>query len=156
MTVPELRAVARKTSLREKGLDFIVVDYLQLLSSGAAGRRRGESRTEEVGGFADGLKNLARELACPVLALAQLNRNVEMRTDKRPLLSDLRESGAIEQAADQVFSVYRGDYYDPESAVPGETELAVLKNRHGPVGVKALLNLDGAHLRVRDQEPALR
>lgn len=151
MSVSELRAVARKTAAREGGIDLVVVDYLQLLSSGPGGRRRGESRTEEVGGFADGLKTLARELDCPVLALAQLNRAVELRNDKRPLLSDLRESGAIEQSADVVFSVYRGDYYDPDNAVPGETELAVLKNRHGAVGVKALLDLDGPHLRVTDQ-----
>jgi replicative DNA helicase len=150
LQVAELRAIARKTAVREKRLDLIVVDYLQLLSSGASGRRRGESRTEEVSSFAEGLKNLGRELECPVVALAQLNRQVELRTDKRPLLSDLRESGGIEAAADLVLSLYREDYYNPDSARPGETELTVLKNRHGAVGDTALLTLDGPHMRLRD------
>jgi replicative DNA helicase len=151
LTVTELRAIARKTALREKGLDLVVVDYLQLLSAGSSGRSRSETREQIVSGFAEGLKSLARELNCPVVALAQLNRAVEARNDKRPLLSDLRESGAIEQAADLVLSVYRADYYEPETATPGETELAVLKARHGALGIKAVVTLDGPHLRLVDQ-----
>jgi replicative DNA helicase len=150
LQVPELRAIARKTAVREKGVDLIVVDYLQLLTSGAEGRRRGESRAEEVGGFADGLKNLARELECTVIALSQLNRQLEQRADKRPQLADLRESGGIESAADLVASLYHDYYYRPDQAKQGEHELALLKNRQGPLGDPVALMLHGPHFRFED------
>jgi replicative DNA helicase len=128
-TVPMIRAAARSVKA-----EFVVVDYLGLITP--IGKH--SNRQEEVASVARSLKSLARVLDCPVLCLAQLNRAVESRSDKRPLLSDLRESGEVEQSAGVVLSLYRDDYYDDESADRGLIELGVLKNRHGPQGtVKA-------------------
>jgi replicative DNA helicase len=127
----ELRAKARRLhSQAKEGLGLIIVDYLQLMRTDL----RVDNRAEQVGHLSRGLKILARELDVPVIALSQLNRGVEARTDKRPLLSDLRESGAIEQDADLVVFIYRDDYYNEDSETPGQAELIISKHRNGPLG----------------------
>jgi replicative DNA helicase len=125
----EIRAKARRL-YSQRGLDLIIVDYLQLMRADG----RIESRVEQVSQMSRGLKILARELDVPVIALSQLNRSVEARTDKRPLLSDLRESGAIEQDADLVMFIYRDEYYDQESEREGEADIIVAKHRNGALG----------------------
>jgi replicative DNA helicase len=124
----EIRSKARR--LKQKhGLELVVVDYLQLMQS----HRRVESRVQEVSELSRGLKILAKELDVPVLALSQLSRKPEDRTDRRPQLSDLRESGSIEQDADIVCFIYRDEVYDPDSPAKGEAELIVAKHRNGPL-----------------------
>ncbi|MGH3367415.1 MAG: replicative DNA helicase [Nocardioidaceae bacterium] len=127
MTMMEIRAKARRLKQRHD-LRLIVVDYLQLMQSG----KRVESRQIEVSEFSRQLKLLAKELEVPVLAISQLNRGAEQRTDKRPLLSDLRESGSLEQDADMVVLIHREDAYERESTRPGEADLIVAKHRNGP------------------------
>ncbi|WP_374111622.1 replicative DNA helicase [Pseudonocardia sp. ICBG1142] len=127
ITMTQIRARARR--LKQKhGLGLVVVDYLQLMSSG----RRAESRQLEISEFSRQMKVLAKELEVPVIALSQLNRGPEQRLDKRPLLSDLRESGAIEQDADMVILLHRPDAYDPDDPRAGEADLILAKNRGGP------------------------
>ena len=126
----ELRAQARQIAVRYDELGLIVVDYLQLMRAEQPSR----SRVEDVSEFSRGLKRLAREMKCPVLAVAQLSRAVEQRPDKRPVLSDLRESGQIEADADCVIMLYRDDYYDRDSERPGEMGIIIRKNRQGPLG----------------------
>jgi replicative DNA helicase len=114
------------------GLSLVVVDYLQLMGGQ---RRRGGQREQEVSSISRGLKGLARDLRIPVVAISQLNRAVENRQVKRPMLQDLRESGAIEQDADMVVFVHRAEMYEPHNPeLRGVAELIVAKNRHGPVG----------------------
>lgn len=113
----------------ESGLDLVVIDYLQLMSSGNS-----MNRVQEVSDISRGLKALARELDVPVIALSQLSRALEARPDKRPVMSDLRESGSIEQDADIVMMLYRDDYYNEFSELPGVTNVLVRKNRNGPTG----------------------
>ena len=124
----EIRSKARRLK-QQRGLDMIVVDYLQLMES----HRRVDSRVQEVAEFSRGLKVLAKELDCPVIALSQLSRKPEERTDRRPQLADLRESGSIEQDADIVCFIYRDEVYNPESEHKGEAELIVAKHRNGPL-----------------------
>ncbi|WP_434777173.1 replicative DNA helicase [Neisseria sp. Ec49-e6-T10] len=131
LTALELRARARRLARQFGGkLGLIVVDYLQLMS----GSGRGDNRASELGEISRALKGLAKELSVPIVALSQLSRSVEQRTDKRPMMSDLRESGAIEQDADIIVFMYRDEYYNPDSPQKGLAEAIIGKHRNGPTG----------------------
>jgi len=134
ITVMDIRAKARRLKSKVGDVGMVVIDYLQLMT----GRGSAENRQVEVSEMSRGLKILARELECPVVALSQLSRQLELRADKRPMLADLRESGAIEQDADVVMFLYRDDVYNPESADMGQAEVIVAKHRSGPTGVVRL------------------
>ncbi|MEK6275674.1 MAG: replicative DNA helicase, partial [Actinomycetota bacterium] len=134
ITMMEIRAKARRLKTQEPNLGLIIVDYLQLMTSGASV----ENRVQEVSQISRQLKVLARDLDTPVLAMSQLSRAVEQRHDKRPILSDLRESGAIEQDADLVFFIYRDEYYNEESEQQGLAEVICAKHRNGPTGAEKL------------------
>ena len=136
ITVAELRSKCRKFKL-EHGLDCVMIDYLQLMSG--SGARKGDSRQQEISDISRSLKALARELNVPVIALSQLSRACESRTDHRPMLSDLRESGAIEQDADIVMFLYRDEYYNKDSPSKGITEVIIAKQRNGPIGTVELV-----------------
>ncbi len=135
-TVTEIRTKARRL-YAEHGLDLILIDYMQLMSGGRA-LGRGENRQQEISYISRSLKALARELNVPVVAISQLSRAVESRSDKRPMLSDLRESGSIEQDADVVLFVYREDYYDEETDRQNIADIIVAKHRHGSTGTVSL------------------
>ncbi|MCC8142421.1 MAG: replicative DNA helicase [Lachnospiraceae bacterium] len=134
ISVSELRSKCRKFKL-EYDVKLIILDYLQLMS----GSRRPDSRQQEISDISRSLKQLARELKVPVLALSQLSRQVEQRPDHRPMLSDLRESGAIEQDADVVMFIYRDDYYNKDSDQKGIAEISIAKQRNGPIGTVDLV-----------------
>lgn len=133
MSIRQLRAKARRLKA-EKGLSLIVIDYLQLLQ----GSRRTENRQQEIADISRSLKALAKDLSVPIMALAQLSRSVESRQDKKPIMSDLRESGSLEQDADVVMFIYRDEYYNPETEKRGIAEIIVAKHRNGPTGTVEL------------------
>jgi replicative DNA helicase len=133
-SLAEIRSKCRKFKL-EHNLDIVIIDYLQLMSAGGRGS---ESRQQEISEISRGLKRMARELDVPVVALSQLSRAVEQRPDHRPMLSDLRESGAIEQDADVVMFLYRDEYYNKESELKGTAEVIIAKQRNGPIGTVTL------------------
>lgn len=133
ISISELRSKCRKFKL-EHGLSMIIIDYLQLMS----GSGRSDSRQQEISDISRSLKAVARELSVPVLALSQLSRAVEQRPDHRPMLSDLRESGAIEQDADVVMFIYRDDYYNHDTDKKGVSEIIIAKQRNGPIGTVEL------------------
>ena len=150
ISLAELRSKARRLKM-EQGLGLIMIDYLQLMTIG----RRAESRQQEVAQISRGLKGVARELGVPVIALSQLNRGVEQRQDKRPVMSDLLESGSIEADADLISFIYRDEYYNPESDKKGIAEIIIAKHRNGPVRTIDLgylkeftkfVNLDRKHI----------
>ncbi|MBN2268897.1 MAG: replicative DNA helicase [Acholeplasmataceae bacterium] len=139
VTVSDIRAKCRKIAQQGR-LDFVVIDYLQLIK---ADDSRSGNRQEEVAKISRGLKQMARELKVPILALSQLSRDVEKREDKRPILSDLRESGSIEQDADIVMFLYRNDYYERNAeSKTGEVELSIAKNRQGAAGITLKFRFD--------------
>jgi replicative DNA helicase len=137
VTVMEIRAKARRMKARYGGLGLIVIDYLQLMQ----GRSSAENRQLEVSEISRNLKILARELEVPIVALSQLSRNLETRSDKRPMLADLRESGSLEQDADVVAFLYRDEVYHPDTSDKGMAEVIVAKHRSGPIGTRKLVFL---------------
>ena len=141
----ELRARARRLARTNGRMGLIIVDYLQLMSASSAG----ENRATEISEISRSLKALAKELACPVIALSQLNRSLEQRPNKRPVMSDLRESGAIEQDADVILFVYRDEVYNPDSADKGTAEIIIGKQRNGPIGTVRLTFI-GQHTRFEN------
>lgn len=147
ITLLELRSRARRLMNQHK-LGLIVVDYLQLMSGPGSGKN-GENRQQEIAAISRGLKGLARELNIPVIAISQLSRAVEARPNKRPMLSDLRESGSIEQDADLVMFIYRDDYYNQHSEKAGIAEIIVGKQRNGPTGTTEL-QFHAQHVRFND------
>lgn len=145
----ELRSRARRMSRIAGGLQLIVVDYIQLMSASSSG----ENRTTEISEITRSLKSLAKELNCPVIALSQLNRTVEQRTDKRPVMSDLRESGAIEQDADLILFIYRDEVYRPDTPDKGVAEIIIGKQRNGPIGT-VRLTFQGQFTKFENHAPA--
>lgn len=136
ISVTELRSKCRKMKL-ERGLSLIIIDYLQLMSG--SGGKGSDNRQQEISEISRSLKALAREMEAPVIALSQLSRACETRQDHRPMLSDLRESGAIEQDADVVMFLYRDDYYNKDTEHPNEAEVIIAKQRNGPIGTVTLM-----------------
>lgn len=145
----ELRSQARRLARENDGLDMIVIDYLQLMQSSESN----ENRATEISNITRSLKMLAKELEVPVIVLSQLNRSLESRPDKRPVMSDLRESGAIEQDADVIFFIYRDEVYDDESPDKGTAEIIIGKQRNGPIG-KVKLAFVGEFTRFENLAPA--
>jgi replicative DNA helicase len=142
----ELRSRARRKWREYGGLGLVVVDYLQLMQGTISGN---ENRATELGEISRGLKQMAKELSCPVVALSQLNRSLEQRPNKRPVMSDLRESGALEQDADMIFFIYRDEVYNEDSADKGIAEIIIGKQRNGPIGTIKLTFL-GRHTRFEN------
>jgi replicative DNA helicase len=149
LTPTDIRARARRLK-REKGLDLIVIDYMQLMQL----TNNSENRATELSEISRSLKALARELDVPVVALSQLNRSLENRTDKRPIMSDLRESGAIEQDADLIAFIYRDEVYNEDSADKGKAEIIIAKQRNGPI-FKTTLTFLGECTRFENYTPEI-
>jgi replicative DNA helicase len=143
-----MRSKARRLMM-ERGFDLLIVDYLQLMHGSGGGRFGHENRVQEISEISRGLKGLARELNVPVMALSQLSRAVESRTDKKPQLSDLRESGSIEQDSDIVMFIYRDEVYNPDTDRPNIADIIVAKHRNGPIG-QISLYFQAAQTRYRD------
>ena len=135
ISISELRSKCRKVKL-EYGLSLVIIDYLQLMSGSG---KSGENRQQEISEISRSLKALARELNAPVISQSQLSRACETRPDHRPMLSDLRESGAIEQDADVVMFLYRDDYYNKDTDTPNIAEVIIAKQRNGPIGTVQLM-----------------
>jgi replicative DNA helicase len=148
LTINDLRSKARRL-MAERDLQIIVIDYLQLMSGSGTSKGGGENRQQEISSISRGLKMLARELNIPVVVLSQLSRQVESRPNHRPMLSDLRESGAIEQDADLVSFIYRDEYYHKDSEKQGIAEIIIGKQRNGPVGT-CELQFHSQHVRFND------
>ncbi len=148
LTVQQMRSKLRRLKA-EKGLDMVIVDYIQLMQGGSGGRRGSENRQQEISEISRNLKLIARELNVPLIALSQLSRSVEARPDKRPLLSDLRESGSLEQDADIVMFLYRDKYYNPDTTEQDLTEVIIRKHRNGELGSVELM-FQGEFTRFRD------
>ncbi|HLA29819.1 MAG TPA: replicative DNA helicase, partial [Pseudomonas sp.] len=144
----ELRARSRRLSRQCGKLGLIIVDYLQLMT----GNQPGDNRASEISEISRGLKGLAKELHCTVIALSQLNRSLEQRPNKRPIMSDLRESGAIEQDADVIIFLYRDEVYNPDSPDKGTAEIIIGKQRNGPIGTTRLAFL-GKYSRFENLAP---
>ena len=148
LTPNELRARCRRLA-REQGLSLIVIDYLQLMQVSGGG----ENRATEISEISRSLKALAKELSVPIVALSQLNRSLEQRPDKRPVMSDLRESGAIEQDADVIIFIYRDEVYNPEDEESkGKAEILIRKQRNGPIG-SVVLTFLGKYTRFENYSP---
>ena len=143
----ELRSRARRLHRQNDGLGLIVIDYIQLMSSPAS--KGGENRATEISEISRSLKSLAKELQVPVIALSQLNRSLEQRPNKRPIMSDLRESGAIEQDADLILFIYRDEVYNADSPDKGKAEIIIAKQRNGPIG-KVELTFRGEYTRFEN------
>jgi replicative DNA helicase len=146
----ELRSRARRKWREYGGLGLIVVDYIQLMQGADTGT---ENRATELSEISRGLKQMAKELSCPVIALSQLNRSLEQRPNKRPVMSDLRESGALEQDADMIFFIYRDEVYNEDSPDKGIAEIIIGKQRNGPIGTVKLTFL-GKHTRFENYSGA--
>ena len=146
-TPTSVRAKCRRLA-RRHGLDLIVIDYLQLMH----GSEKNRSREQEISGISRSLKALAKGLSCPVIALSQLNRGLESGTDKRPMMSDLRESGAIEQDADIIAFIYREEVYNPDTGKKGIADISIAKQRNGPIG-DFLLTFVGRHTKFENFVP---
>lgn len=145
LTLGQLRAKARRIKRREKRLDLVVIDYLQMMEAD----RSGETRNTELTAISRGLKAMAKDLSCPVVALSQLSRKVEERPNKRPFMSDIRESGAIEQDADVILLMYREEYYKPDTQDKGVAEVIIGKQRNGSTG-EVRLSFQGEYCRFRN------
>jgi replicative DNA helicase len=149
LTSFDVRARARRLHRQTGGLGLIVVDYLQLMAGTSSSRGVSENRATEISEISRSLKSLAKELNVPLVALSQLNRSVEQRPDKRPVMSDLRESGAIEQDADLILFIYRDEVYNPDSEDKGTAEIIIAKQRNGPIG-RVRLTFLGHHTRFEN------
>jgi replicative DNA helicase len=146
----ELRARSRRLARQCGQLGLIIIDYMQLMSANSSG----ENRATEISEISRSLKSLAKELNCPLIALSQLNRSLEQRPNKRPVMSDLRESGAIEQDADVILFIYRDEVYNPDSPDKGTAEIIIGKQRNGPIG-SVRLTFQGASTRFLNFTPGM-
>jgi len=145
ISIIEMRKKIKKIRFEQQKLGLIIIDYLQLMENS----NKNENRVQELSQITRGLKNIAREFNVPVIVLSQLSRNVENRINKRPILSDLRESGSIEQDADLVLMLYRDEYYNVETTEPNITELIISKHRNGPIGT-AKIFFEGEYTKFKN------